>query len=83
MLATVFIMRSLKVTTKIKEHGSNKIETREMLMVITIEDDLEQLVQMAYGSWYDIVEYTYEPIEIHVSERYCHQISARFLENGG
>lgn len=54
-----------------------------MLMVITIEDNLEQLVQMAYGSWYDIVEYTYEPIKIHVSDRYCHQISARFLESGG
>ena len=76
-------MRSLKVTTKIKEHGSDKIESREMLMVITVEDSLEQLVQMAYGSWYDIVNYTYEQIEIHVSERYCHQISARFLDNGG
>lgn len=72
----------MKVTTKIKEHGSDKIEIREMLMVITKEDNLELLIQMAYGSWYDIVEYTYEPIEIHVSERYCHQVSARFLENG-
>ena len=36
---------------------------------------------MAYGSWYDIIEYTYEPIEIHVIERYCYQVSARFFEN--
>jgi hypothetical protein len=74
--------RSLKVTVKVKEHGSDKVEIREMLMVITIEDDLEELVQMAYGSWYHIVEYTYEPINIHVSERYCHQVSALFLERG-
>jgi hypothetical protein len=31
-----FIMeRKLKVTTKIKKHGSDKIEIREMLMVIS------------------------------------------------
>ena len=75
--------RSLKVTTKIKKHGSDEIEIREMLMVIAIEDDLEQLVRMAYGSWYDIIEYIYESIEIYVSEKYCRKISARFLENGG
>ncbi len=75
--------RSLKVTTKIKEHGFYNTETREMLIVITTEDDLDELVQMTYGSWCDIIAYTYEPIEIHVSERYCHQVSARFLENGG
>lgn len=38
---TDFVMdRKLKVTTKIKEHGSDKIEIREMLMVITKEDNL-------------------------------------------
>lgn len=76
-------MKSLKITTKIKEFGSDKVEVREMFMAIATEDNLDELVQMAYGCWYDIVEYTYEPIEIHVSERYCHQKLAKVLENVG
>lgn len=70
----------LKVITKLKTHGSDKIETQEMLVVLTKEENLDFLIQMTYGCWYDIIEYTYEPIEIYVSKKYCHQVSAQYLK---
>ncbi len=72
----------IKVVTRIKEHGSDKEEFTQIFMVITKEDNIEELIQMKYGGWYDIIDYTIEPVEIFVSNRYCHQVSSKFLEQG-
>ena len=72
--------RKLKVTTTLKKQGNDKIETHEIFMVITNHDNIELLIQMAYGNWYDILEYKYEPIEIFVSENYCNEITTNVLK---
>lgn len=75
------MIRRLKVTTEAKKFDSDIIETFVMYVVITDKDNLDTLVQMSYGSWYDIMNYSYEEIDIdiHVSDNYCKRIAAKFL----
>jgi hypothetical protein len=73
-------IQAFKVKVKAKKHGSEKTEYLELLILATIEDSIQELIQMAYGSWYDILEYTDTPIKMHVSEKYCKQILERIFE---
>jgi len=71
--------RKLKVTAKIKSVETGEESTKEFIAVISDRDDLELLVQMNYGSFHDILEYTYEPIQVYVSTSYCCNVAAEIL----
>jgi putative sterol carrier protein len=64
-------MKSFKLKTQLKEHGSELVEVRETLIVLSDKDDLDYIVQMLYGSWYDIISFEIEPTTIFVSRQYC------------
>jgi hypothetical protein len=62
--------RNLKVTATVKYHGGDGLEYEEVIFVVaTMDDSLDETVQMALGGWCDIVTYTYENAPIVVTRK--------------
>lgn len=72
-------MKKLKLTIKIKNHISSDIETKVLLIAISDDENIEDFISMAYGSWYDIIEYSSEDIDIFVSDMFCKKVVASLL----
>jgi hypothetical protein len=66
-------MTSVKVTAKVKDDytdGKEGLLTKELMIVMSDSDSLEEILQMILGCWYELVDYTHEPIDVYVSETY-------------
>jgi hypothetical protein len=68
-------MNSIKIVAQLRKHGESQTVERTAYMVLSDHDDTELFIQMAWGSWYDIISYQSEDIEIHVSKNYIKEQS--------
>lgn len=64
-------MRIYKVKVWLSDYVNDFPEIKETTMILGKEDELEEMVQMAYGSWFDILNYEFEEgNQIMVSKNY-------------
>lgn len=71
---------SFIVTVKFSPCGSEDILTKEMVVILTDEDSLEEIVQAEFCSFHKVIEYSSVPIESYVSDSFCYKRSARFIQ---
>ena len=75
-------MYSLKIKTTLLEHGKKEEKVKEELFILDENDNIEEQLQMLYGSWYDIIRFeiveNYNNIT-HVSKNYIEARARRMI----
>jgi hypothetical protein len=74
-------MKALKIVAQLREHGESKTLERSACMVLSDRDDPDNFVEMMWGSWYDIISYQFEDIEIHISKNYIKELAIDLLKS--
>ena len=72
--------RNLRVNTYLKAFGSYRVETKVMYVVMHPDESLDELVQMSYGCWYDVISYTTENAEIMVTPKFIQEEAIAILK---
>jgi len=64
-------MKNLKVNVSLKTF-EGVIENREIILLIGKDDNLDESLQMIFGCWFHILEYTTEILEnyVYISKNY-------------
>ena len=64
-------MKQYDLTVELKEQGMTKIQFKKCKIVLSDKDNVEEIAQMIYGCWYDILSISYEECdEIIISKNY-------------
>ena len=74
-------MRIYNITTIVKEHSKAKEQVKKDTVILADNDDLNEFVQMMYGSWFDIVKFDYEEANtVVISKNYIKQEALKVME---
>ena len=64
-------MKQYDLTVELKEFSMSDVQIKKCKIIISDKDNVEELAQMMYGCWYDIVSVSYEECdEIIISKTY-------------
>lgn len=74
-------MRIYNITTIVKEHSKDKEQVKKDTVILADNDDLNEVVQMMYGCWFDVVKFDYEEANmVHISKNYIKQEALKVIE---
>jgi hypothetical protein len=73
--------RTLKVTAKLLKHGSSEEIIEEFHAVVADDEKLDEIVQMNYGCWYNVVSYEVEPAIIAISNKAIKGLVSELINN--
>lgn len=74
-------MKYLKINTELKEYGTTTVETKNLYIAISENEDIDLILQMIYGTWYEVIAYTSEEAEIYVSQNYIKKAAIEILKS--
>ena len=63
-------MKAYQVEVKIREHGKELIKEESFILILEKFGNINEFIQMKYGSWYDVIGFDF------------HQIKNVFIERG-
>jgi hypothetical protein len=74
-------MKALKIVAQLREHGESETIERTAYMVLSDRDYPAEFVEMMWGSWYDIISYQTEDVEIHISKTYIKENAINLINS--
>ena len=72
-------MEAYKVLVRFRRHEDSEEELKEIILVISDGENMDNLVQMALPL-VQIIGYTYAYIKTYVSKKYCHEVAIAHLK---
>jgi uncharacterized membrane-anchored protein YjiN (DUF445 family) len=72
--------KTIKVTANVKKYGSMEVSIEEFYAVVAEDENVEEIVQMVYGCWYDIINFDIEPADIIVSPKALKELVTELID---